>query len=136
MTGNFSACRKETAPTRALISWGWIRPWAVAGVSSTQTGVYFMKRFRNSRSVVFIECVEPRLLFATTWGAQAKLTEQDLAASQYSSINGKGVTVAVIDSGIDYNLSSLGGGFGAGHKVVAGYDFADGDPDPMDTDGH
>src|SRR5207244_4518053 len=45
-------------------------------------------------------------------------------------------TVAVIDTGIDYNLSVLGGGFGAGHKVVGGYDFYANDSDPMDTDGH
>ena len=28
-----------------------------------------------------------------------------------------------IDTGIDYNHPSLGGGFGAGHKVIGGYDF-------------
>src|SRR5689334_1497412 len=95
-----------------------------------------MKRFTNCGNVVLIEPVEARLLFATVWGAQAKLTGQDLAASQFSDITGKGVTVAVIDSGIDYNLPQLGGGFGAGHKVIAGYDFADDDSDPMDTDGH
>jgi minor extracellular serine protease Vpr len=36
---------------------------------------------------------------------------------------GDGVEVAVIDSGVDYNHPDLGGGFGAGHKVVGGYDF-------------
>jgi subtilisin family serine protease len=49
---------------------------------------------------------------------------------------GAGVTVAVIDSGVDYTHPDLGGGFGPGHKVVAGYDFVNNDDDPMDDNGH
>ncbi len=75
-------------------------------------------------------------MFSTTWGPTATLVEQDKAASQYATIKGSGVTVAVIDSGIDYNLAALGGGFGTGKKVVAGYDFVDNDADPIDTYGH
>ena len=52
-------------------------------------------------------------------------------------VRGAGMTVAVLDSGIDYTNPSLGGAFGPGHKVVAGYDFVDGDTDPMDEhNGH
>ena len=43
-----------------------------------------------------------------------------------------------IDSGIDYNHPALGAGFGAGFKVVGGYDFVgddyDGLWDPMTDD--
>ncbi|WP_274038122.1 S8 family serine peptidase [Actinacidiphila cocklensis] len=53
-----------------------------------------------------------------------------------TATRGAGVTVAVIDSGVDYTHPDLGGGFGPGHKVVAGYDFANGDADPMDDNGH
>lgn len=49
---------------------------------------------------------------------------------------GTGVTVAILDSGIDYDHPDLGGGFGPGHKVVAGHDFVNGDDDPMDDNGH
>jgi subtilisin family serine protease len=49
---------------------------------------------------------------------------------------GAGETVAVVDTGIDYNHPDLGGGFGPGHKVVAGYDFVNNDADPMDDNGH
>src|SRR5437588_1224518 len=49
---------------------------------------------------------------------------------------GRGVTVAVIDTGIDYMHPALGGGFGPGYKVKGGFDFVDNDADPMDTFGH
>lgn len=54
---------------------------------------------------------------------------------QYGA-RGKGVTVAVIDTGIDYQHWALGEGFGPGFKVVAGYDFINDDADPMDDHGH
>jgi type VI secretion system secreted protein VgrG len=40
------------------------------------------------------------------------------------------MTVAVIDTGVDYSNPALGSGFGPGYKVIAGYDFADNSPDP------
>jgi len=49
---------------------------------------------------------------------------------------GAGLSVAVLDSGIDYTHPALGGCFGPGCRVVAGYDFANNDPDPMDDHGH
>ncbi|MGW0119919.1 S8 family peptidase [Streptomyces sp. NPDC003327] len=49
---------------------------------------------------------------------------------------GRGTVVAVLDSGVDYGHPDLGGGFGEGHKVVGGFDFANGDDDPMDDNGH
>jgi type VI secretion system secreted protein VgrG len=57
------------------------------------------------------------------------------AASTRSAYNvdGTGMTVAVIDTGVDYYNEALGGGFGPNAKVIAGYDFADGTSDPMAT---
>ena len=54
------------------------------------------------------------------------------ARSTYN-VNGTGMTVAVIDTGVDYNNPALGGGFGPGDKVIAGYDFGDGNANPMAT---
>ncbi|GAA1978815.1 hypothetical protein GCM10009718_14390 [Isoptericola halotolerans] len=51
-------------------------------------------------------------------------------------VKGSGATVAVIDTGIDYTLPDLGGGFGPGHRVVDGYDFVNDDADPMDDHSH
>ena len=81
-----------------------------------------------------IESLEPRRLMA--WGAAPALIDQDDAAAGFPSITGTGVTVAVLDTGVDYNHPALGGGFGPGKKVKAGFDFVDNDLDPMDTFGH
>src|SRR5262245_55424618 len=51
-------------------------------------------------------------------------------------VDGTGMTVAVIDTGINYRHEALGGGFGQGHKVVAGYDFTRNDGDPFANDQH
>src|SRR5687768_11465154 len=80
------------------------------------------------------ESLEHRRLLARS--SYAQLVNQDDAASAYSNITGKGVTAAVIDTGIDYNRAELGGGFGTGKKVLAGYDFFANDSDPMDPSGH
>jgi len=50
--------------------------------------------------------------------------------TSYPFITGRGQTVAVIDTGIDYTHSALSS------RYVTGYDFANGDSDPMDHDGH
>ncbi len=47
---------------------------------------------------------------------------------------GTGYTVAVIDTGIDYRHPDLGGGWGK--RVVGGWDFVNGDADPLDDNGH
>jgi hypothetical protein len=51
-------------------------------------------------------------------------------------VTGEGVVVGIIDTGIDYLHPALGGGIGASFKVIGGYDFANGDNDPMDDNGH
>ena len=55
------------------------------------------------------------------------------AARATYGVDGTGMTVAVIDTGVDYNNPALGGAFGPGAKVVAGYNFASNSPDPMAT---
>ncbi len=91
--------------------------------------------YRQSRCE--LESLETRRLFAgEAWGAIPRMIGQDDAAEIYRSITGSGQTIAVIDTGIDYSHPSLGGGFGPGFKVKAGYDFVDDDSNPMDTYGH
>jgi subtilisin family serine protease len=49
---------------------------------------------------------------------------------------GEGITVGIVDTGIDYNHPALGGGFGSAYKVLGGYDFVNNDTDPVDDHGH
>jgi len=51
-------------------------------------------------------------------------------------VDGDSIIIAIIDSGIDYLHPALGGGFGAGFKVIGGYDFVRNDNDPIDDYGH
>jgi len=51
-------------------------------------------------------------------------------------LTGKGVTIAIIDTGVDYTHPDLGGCLGSGCKVIGGYDFVNKDNDPMDDHGH
>jgi minor extracellular serine protease Vpr len=80
------------------------------------------------------------------------MTGADVAQNELG-LSGAGVRVAVMDTGIDYLHPDLGGGFGPGYRVVAGWDFVgdtlNADPssagynpvpapddDPMDCNGH
>ncbi|MDX1928033.1 MAG: S8 family serine peptidase [Pirellulaceae bacterium] len=51
---------------------------------------------------------------------------------QQFGLTGKGQTVAVIDSGIAWDHVALGKGFGAGYRVVGGWDFTEDDANPYD----
>ena len=53
-----------------------------------------------------------------------------------NNITGKGQTICIIDSGVNYSHPYLGGGLGAGYKVIGGYDYVNNDNNPMDDNGH
>jgi minor extracellular serine protease Vpr len=76
-----------------------------------------------------------------------QMTGADIAQNELG-LTGKGVRVAVMDSGIDYNHPDLGGCFGRRCRVATGYDFVGDaydavtnpnpvpDPNPDDCNGH
>ncbi|MFD7320795.1 S8 family serine peptidase [Streptomyces sp. NPDC059875] len=74
------------------------------------------------------------------------MTGADIAQNEHG-LTGTGITVGVIDTGIDYHHPDLGGCFGPGCRVVGGHDFVGDDftgedtppapdADPDDCDGH
>jgi hypothetical protein len=87
------------------------------------------------RAAGVIETLEPRQLLS--WSPYAKVLGMDQAEANFPNITGAGEAVAVIDSGVNYHDSALGGGIGPGFKVEAGYDFLNKDGDPFpDTYAH
>jgi len=75
------------------------------------------------------------VVHALATGANITLIRADQVWSSLGS-RGKGVTVAIIDTGIDYTHPALGSGFGPGFKVIGGWDFVNNDADPFDDAGH
>lgn len=53
-----------------------------------------------------------------------------------NSLTGQDIKVGIIDTGIDYTHTDLGGCFGTSCKVAGGYDFVNSDNDPMDDNVH
>ena len=98
--------------------------------------------FRHHLTIPASFSMEPlesrQLLSAAPWSVQDQLVGLDQATQNYPNLTGAGETVAIIDRGVDYNHPELGGGFGPGFKIVAGYNFQDnnGDVFPYDNDGH
>jgi hypothetical protein len=74
---------------------------------------------------------DPSLLAAAAVGQSAGSTALAGIRSEYG-FTGVGQTVAVIDTGIAWDTAALGGGFGAGYRVVGGWDFAENDANPFD----
>lgn len=72
-----------------------------------------------------VEGLEGRLLLASDSGAAATRAR--------FKVDGAGLAAAVIDTGVNYRHEALGGGYGPGYKVKAGYDFADGHDTPDAT---
>jgi hypothetical protein len=89
-------------------------------------------RFKN-RPRPELESLEARTLLSTLPDFQNpsfdSLIHDDTARQQYQ-VDGSGLAAAVIDTGIDYTGSALGGSFGPGSKVEGGYDLAMNKPDP------
>lgn len=70
-------------------------------------------------------------IVASATFAATEASNASSVANQYG-LDGSGQTIAIIDSGIAWDHADLGNGFGAGHKVVGGWDFAENDADPYD----
>src|SRR3954466_11097926 len=80
-----------------------------------------------------LEALEERQLLAG-WAPTISVIDQDVASKVYRKITGKGQSIAILDTGVDYKHPALGGRWG--RTVIAGYDFVDNDRDPMDESGH
>lgn len=86
--------------------------------------------------------LEARAAYTNTFAPHVMGGVDRLHAEGYT---GAGMSVAIVDTGVDYNHPALGGGFGPGFKIAYGYDLVgdayDGtntpvpDPDPFSSCG-
>ncbi|QRW22547.1 pyrolysin [Rhizoctonia solani] len=92
----------------------------------------------------------PKPVFKTVVGASNSTAAKDTFSTHVMTgvdklhadgYFGKGITIGIIDTGIDYTHPALGGKFGPGNKVIGGYDFVgdaytgrDGTPAPAPDD--
>ncbi|HDQ59976.1 MAG TPA: hypothetical protein ENN30_02170, partial [Candidatus Woesearchaeota archaeon] len=77
--------------------------------------------------------ITPNRKFHAFLDESVPLIEADVLMTQ-EGLTGVGQTICVLDSGVDYNHSALGGAWG--EVVIGGYDFVNNDNDPMDDNGH
>ncbi len=56
-------------------------------------------------------------------------------AARLDGLDGQGIKIGVIDTGIDYNHPDLLG-YGPSGKVIGGYDYVNANEKPLDTNGH
>ena len=91
------------------------------------------KVFLDKKYYISLDASAPQIEADTVWGLDVDGVK----------LTGAGETVCVIDTGVNYTHSSLGGCYGNNNasslcKVIGGYDFVNDDSDPMDdhSDGH
>lgn len=87
------------------------------------------ERFEGLESLDFIRAVHPAAAYEIESAPTLNQTENSVMPSELNntSFTGKGVQVAVIDTGIDYNHPDLEDSY------AGGYDLVDLDNDPMET---
>jgi len=106
------------------------RPFKYMAGFSAQVTPEGLEALVEDADVISIE--KDRLLYPNL--AQGiPLMNASVARSTYS---GEGLSVAICDTGIDYNHVALGNGGFPNSKIIGGYDTGDNDNDPMDMQGH
>ncbi len=107
----------------------------VLSMSSSEAGV--VKRLASVKNIEPVKSVQTDLMDSVplihapdVWGGNYS------GGSSDDPIAGKGIRIAIIDTGVDYKHPDLGGCLGPDCKVFGGYDFVNKDNDPMDDMGH
>ena len=93
-----------------------------------------LSKLLNDPRVSSIQMDKPVHISLSESAPLINATQAWLLQMNGTNITGRGETVCVIDTGIDYNHTALGGGWG--NRVLSGYDFVNNDIDPMDDHGH
>jgi len=101
-----------------------------------------LEKLKNNQYVKRIDISYPNSISLGDTVSIVNATKTWKVIQNSSNVTGKGETICVIDSGIDYTHPDLGGcttdEFLAGNcsKVIGGYDIKNGDNNPIDDNGH
>lgn len=93
---------------------------------------------------VFIEYISPNRNFKAALQNSVEIinaTSSWNLQSNNLNLTGVGETICIIDTGVNYTHSDLGGCYGNNNassncKVIGGYDFVNDDSNPLDDNGH
>src|SRR3989338_3850453 len=100
------------------------------------------ERLKNNPNVLQIDKPKRLSVFLSDSAGIINATRTWGSVYNNTNITGKGESVCIIDTGVDYTRVALGGctssSFTSGtcSKVIAGYDFVNNDNDPFDDNGH
>ena len=97
---------------------------------ATREGIGALSRRAD---VAWIELDGTKKIFATPQDAQILIHSDQTNTIGFT---GAGEAIAILDTGVDYTVASLGGGSFPNSKVIGGTDISDNDNDPMDCEGH
>ena len=90
-------------------------------------------------SLLFIFCISLFLSESSEQEISSNLQKSielvGIKAARLDGLDGQGIKVGIIDTGIDYNHPDLLG-YGPSGKVIGGYDYVDSSEKPLDTNGH
>jgi subtilisin family serine protease len=89
----------------------------------------------KTKALSYVKAIHPDVEVHANLSESVPLIKADRVWTTYQA-TGKGITVAVIDTGIDYRHPDLGGNLGPGFKVVGGYNVVQRNVDPLDDHGH
>jgi minor extracellular serine protease Vpr len=127
--------------------------WNGISVEASPSEIAKIRQFGSVKAVFPVQThvLPPTTHVSADLATAIQMTRADIAQNELG-LTGKGVRVAVMDTGVDYDNPDLGGGFGPGTRVTTGFDFvgdaynADSatqafrtpvpDPDPDDCNGH
>ncbi len=101
------------------------------GIIIKKVSHVFLEKIRN---LPYVESVTPNYKITACLDESVSIVNADdvweLTDDYGQNVTGKGITIAIIDTGVDYTHPDLKDGF------LGGYDFVNNDADPMDDNGH
>ncbi len=100
-----------------------------------------LEKLQNDAYVKDIEIISFKNIFMQDSAAIVNASMAWNLSISGINITGRGESICIIDSGVNYSHPDLGGCYGnnsnsSSCKVIGGYDFANNDDNPMDDHGH